>query len=206
MTKIIAYIRVSTNNQDTQNQKLEIYEYARKNGLQIEQFIEVEASTKKTTKQRRIEELLSQINSNDTVIITELSRLGRSTSEVIDLVNALIQQQVRLIVIKQKLDITDHDMTSKVMVTMFSLFAELERDLISMRTKEALANKKANGMKLGKPKGTIQQSKFDKDVDRIKELLGLGLSVRKIAKHLGLSNHIGLNNYIKKRHLKIQTE
>jgi len=97
-------------------------------------------------------------------------------------------------------------MTSKVMVTMFSLFAELERDLISMRTKEALANKKANSMKLGKPKGTIQQSKFDKDVDRIKELLGLGLSVRKIAKHLGLSNHIGLNNYIKKRHLKIQTE
>ena len=119
---------------------------------------------------------MSEIDSNDTVITTELSRLGRSTSEVIDLVNALIQKQVRVISIKQKLDITDHDMTSKVMVTMFSLFAELERDLISIRTKEALANKKVNGVKLGKPKGTIQKSKFDKDVDRIKELLDLGLS------------------------------
>jgi DNA invertase Pin-like site-specific DNA recombinase len=203
MAKIISYIRVSTNTQDTQNQKLEIYEYARKQNLQIDQFIEAEVSTKKSPKQRRIEELLSQIESNDTVIINELSRLGRSTSEVIDLVNALIQKHVRLIVIKQKLDITDHDMTSKVMVTMFSLFAELERDLISMRTKEALANKKANGMKLGKPKGTIQKNKFDKDVDRIKELLELGLSVRKIAKHLGLTNHIGLNNYIKNRNLKM---
>ena len=202
MSRIIAYIRVSTNTQDTQNQKLEIYEYARKQNLQIDQFIEAEASSKKSTKQRRIEELLSEIDSNDTVIITELSRLGRSTSEVIDLVNALIQKQVRVISIKQKLDITDHDMTSKVMVTMFSLFAELERDLISIRTKEALANKKVNGVKLGKPKGTIQKSKFNKDVDRIKELLDLGLSVRKIAKHLGLSNHIGLNNYIKKRKLK----
>lgn len=202
MPRIVAYIRVSTNTQDTQNQKLEIYEYARKQNLQIDQFIEAEASSKKSTKQRRIEELLSEIDSNDTVIITELSRLGRSTSEVIDLVNALIQKQVRVISIKQKLDITDHDMTSKVMVTMFSLFAELERDLISIRTKEALANKKVSGIKLGKPKGTIQKSKFDKDADRIKELLDLGLSVRKIAKHLGLSNHIGLNNYIKKRKLK----
>ncbi|MCF6777769.1 recombinase family protein [Thiotrichales bacterium 19X7-9] len=202
MTKIIAYIRISTNNQDIQNQKLEIYEYARKHNLQIDQFIEVEASTKKSTKQRRIEELLLKINPNDTVIITELSRLDRSTSEVIDLVNALIQKQVRLISIKQKLDITDHDLSSKVMVTMFSLFAELERDLISARTKEALANKKSKGVKLGKPKGTIQKSKFDQDINRIKELLDLGLSVRKIAKHLGLSNHIGLNNYIKKLNLR----
>ena len=93
-------------------------------------------------------------------------------------------------------------MSSKVMVTMFSLFAELERDLISARTKEALASKKAQGIKLGKPKGTIQKSKFDAHVERIKELLELGLSVRKIAKHLGFSNHIGLNNYITKRKLK----
>ena len=85
---------------------------------------------------------------------------------------------------------------------MFSLFAELERDLISSRTKEALASKKAQGIKLGKPKGTIQKSKFDNDIDKIKELLSLGLSVRKIAKYLGLSNHIGLNNYITRRKLK----
>jgi len=72
-------------------------------------------------------------------------------------------------------------MTSKIMITLFSLFSELERDLISSITKKALANKKAQGIQLGKPKGTIQKSKFDNDLDKIKKLLNLGLSVRKIA-------------------------
>ena len=93
-------------------------------------------------------------------------------------------------------------MTSKIMITLFSLFAELERDLISLRTKEALANKKSQGIRLGKPKGTVQKSKFDKDLEKIKELLALGLSVRKIANLLGFSNHIGLNTYVKKRNLR----
>ena len=78
----------------------------------------------------------------------------------------------------------------------------MERELISSRTKDALANKKAQGIKLGKPIGTIQKSKFDVDAERIKELLDLGLSVCKISKHLGLANHIGLNNYITKRGLR----
>lgn len=202
MPKIVAYIRISTNAQDVKNQKLEIYEYVRKNNLKVDQFIEVEASSKKTTKTRRIEELLQNFEKSDTLIITELSRLGRSTSEVIDLVNQLLAKKVQLIAIKQALNIKAHDMTSKVMVTMFSLFAELERDLISARTKEALASKKAQGVKLGKPKGKIQKSKFDVHIERIKELLELGLSVRKIAKHLGFSSHIGLNNYIAKRRLR----
>ena len=202
MSQIFAYIRVSTSSQDTQNQKLEIYEYTRKNNLKIDHFIEAEVSSKKSTKSRRIEELLDRLDGANTLIITELSRLGRSTSEVIDLVNEIITKKVRLISIKQGLDIKVHDISSKMIVTMFSLFAELERDLISSRTKEALASKKAQGIKLGKPKGTIQKSKFDNDIDKIKELLSLGLSVRKIAKYLGLSNHIGLNNYITRRKLK----
>jgi putative DNA-invertase from lambdoid prophage Rac len=202
MPKIVAYIRVSTNKQDTQNQKLEIYEYARKNSITVDHFIEIEASSQSSSKNRRIEELLYQVENNGTLIITELSRLGRSTSEVIDLINKIVAKEVRVISIKQKLDITSHDMASKVMVTMFALFSELERDLISSRTKEALASKKAQGIKLGKPKGTIQKSKFDVDIDRIKELLSLGLSVRKIAKHLGFSNHIGLNNYITTRQIR----
>ena len=82
------------------------------------------------------------------------------------------------------------------------LFGELERDLISLRTKEALAAKKASGQQLGKPKGTLQKSKFDNSLDRIKELLGYGLSVRKIAKVLGYSSHIALNTYINKRGLQ----
>ncbi len=89
-----------------------------------------------------------------------------------------------------------------------TLFAELERDLISLRTKEALASKKRQGQILGKPKGTIQKSKFDKDVDKIKELLNYGLSVRKTAKVLGYTNHIALNTYIKKRgvrHVELAT-
>ena len=142
------------------------------------------------------------LNDADTLIVTELSRLGRSTAEVIGLVNELIKKQVRVIVIKQNLDMKQHDMTSKVMITLFSLFAELERDLISLRTKEALANKKAQGVRLGKPKGTVQKSKFDQDVIKIKELLALGLLVRKIAIFLGYTNHIGLNTYVKKRELR----
>jgi DNA invertase Pin-like site-specific DNA recombinase len=89
------------------------------------------------------------------------------------------------------------------MVTLFSIFSELERDLISSRTKEALAAKRANGVVLGKPKGTIQKSKFDKDIEKIQELLKYGLSVRKMSGVLGYTNHIALNTYIKKRGLKL---
>ncbi len=86
---------------------------------------------------------------------------------------------------------------------MFSLFAELERDLISSRTKEALAAKRLQGVQLGKPKGTIQKSQFDEHRERIQELLGLGLSVREIAKLLGYSSHLALNTYINKRGLRV---
>jgi DNA invertase Pin-like site-specific DNA recombinase len=202
MAKTIAYIRASTDKQDLNNQKLEIFEFAKKNKLEVDDFIEMTISSRKTSKERRIDEMLSVLDDADTLIVTELSRLGRSTAEVIGLVNELIKKQVRVIAIKQNLDMRQHDMTSKVMITLFSLFAELERDLISLRTKEALANKRAQGMVLGKPKGTVQKSKFDRDVIKIKELLALGLSVRKIATYLGYTNHIGLNTYVGKRKLR----
>lgn len=202
MPKTIAYIRASTNKQDLNNQKLEIFEYAKKNQLDVDEFIQITISSRKTSKDRRIDEMLISLNDADTLIVTELSRLGRSTAEIIGLINALVKKQVRVIAIKQSLDIKQHDMNSKIITALFSLFAELERDLISLRTKEALANKKAQGVQLGKPKGTIQKSKFDKDIVKIKELLALGLSIRKIANYLGYSNHIGLNEYINKRNLK----
>lgn len=206
MSKTIAYLRASTDKQDLNNQKLEIFEFAKKHKLEVDDFIQMTISSRKTTKERRIDEMISVLNDADTLIVTELSRLGRSTAEVIGLVNELIKKQVRIIAIKQGLDIKQHDMNSKVMITLFSLFSELERDLISLRTKEALASKKAQGIQLGKPKGTIQKSKFDKDTDKIKELLGLGLSVRKISIFLGYTNHIGLNTYVKKRKLRIKNE
>ena len=201
MGKIIAYLRASTDKQDLGHQKLEILEFARQRGLRVNDYVEITISSRKTSKQRRIDELLQMLDATDMLIVTELSRLGRSTAEVIALVNALVERNIRLITIKQNLDIFRQDMNSKIIITLFSLFAELERDLISLRTKEALAAKKAQGKVLGKPKGTLQKSKFDLDVERIKELLGYGLSVRKIAKVLGCSSHIALNTYINKRGL-----
>ena len=204
MVKTVAYLRVSTDKQDLNYQKLEILEYARRHELHINEFIEVAMSSRQTSKQRRIDELLTQLADSDTLIVTELSRLGRSTAEVVALVNKLLQRNIRVIIIKQRLDIAQHDMQSKIIVTLFSLFAELERDLVSLRTREALAARKSQGVKLGKPKGTIQASQFDKDRPRIEELLSLGLSVRKIARLLGYKNHIGLNTYVKKRQLRQQ--
>jgi len=202
MAKTLAYLRASTDQQETNNQKLEILEFARKKEITIDDYIELTISSRKSQKQRRIEELISRLKPSDTLIVTELSRLGRSTAEVISLINALVENNVRVMILKQNMDINQHDMNSKIIITLFSLFGELERDLVSARTKEALAAKKAQGQVLGKPKGTIQKSKFDPHVEKIKELLEMGLSVRKIAKVLGYSNHIALNTYINKRHIK----
>jgi len=202
MGKTLAYIRASTDKQDTNNQKLEILEYSRKKGMLVDDFIELTISSRKTKKQRRIDELMGRLESSDTLIVTELSRLGRSTAEVIGLINVLVEKSVRVVILKQNLDFNNYDMNSKIIITLFSLFAELERDLVSMRTKEALAAKRAQGQVLGKPMGTIQKSKFDQHVDQIKDLLEMGLSVRKIAKVLGYTNHIALNTYINKRQIR----
>ena len=201
MPKVLAYLRASTDKQDVTHQKYEILEYARMNDLRIDEYIEVTISATKNSKQRRIDELTKKLSPHDTLIVTELSRLGRSTAEVVELVNTLIDRQVRIIIIKQHLNFNRHDLNSKVIVTSFSLFGELERDFISLRTKEALASKKEKGIKLGKPKGTLQKSQFDADREKIIELLSLGLSVRKIAKFFNYKNHISLNTYVKKRKL-----
>jgi DNA invertase Pin-like site-specific DNA recombinase len=161
MGKIVAYLRASTDKQDLGHQKLELLEFARNRSLKIDAFIEITISSRKTSKQRRIDELMQTLDDADTLVVTELSRLGRSTAEIIALVNALIKRNIRVIIIKQNLDISKHDMNSKIIITLFSLFAELERDMISLRTKDALASKKMQGITLGKPKGTIQKSKFD---------------------------------------------
>ena len=202
MSKIVAYLRASTDKQDLNHQKLELLEFARKKSLSIDEFVEITISSRKSSKQRRIDELLGMLNDGDILLVTELSRLGRSTTEVITIVNSLAKRNIRVIVLKQNLDISQQDINSKVTLTLFSLFSELERDLISLRTKEALASKKRQGQILGKPKGTIQKSKFDKHVEKIKELLDYGLSVRKISSVLEYNNHIALNTYINKRNLK----
>jgi putative DNA-invertase from lambdoid prophage Rac len=150
--KTLGYLRVSTDRQDLENQRLEIEKYCKANSLTVDDYLQIEISSRKTTKERRIDELLSRLSRADTLIVSELSRLGRSVGELCRIVDSLIKKQVRLVVIKQNMVINGkHDMASKTMVTMFALFAELERDLISERTKMGLAVAKAKGKKLGNP-------------------------------------------------------
>ena len=185
--KAIGYIRVSTDSQDTKNQRHEILEFAHGKKIKIDKFIDIEISSRKSQSKRRIEELWAMLESGDILIVSELSRLGRSTAEVINLVNDLVERKVRFIAIKQNIDVNgSNDVTSKVMVTMFSLFAELERDLISDRTKYALATRKAAGVILGRPKGSMGSNKLDEKKDEIEHLLRLDVSKASIAKICGV--------------------
>ncbi|MBT4292777.1 recombinase family protein [bacterium] len=205
MSKVLAYLRTSTDKQDLNNQRLEILEYARQHSIQIADFIAVSVSSRKTPYERRIDELLLRLNENDTLLVTELSRLGRSTGQVINLIDELIDNGICIIVIKQHLILnkSQDDLQSLTMITMLSLFAQMERMMISRRTKEALATKKALGIHLGKPKGTIQSSIYDKDRERIIELLCLGVSVRHISiQHLNYGSISSLNYYVNTRGLR----
>ena len=202
MPRNFAYLRVSTDTQDLKNQKFEIFNYCHRQKLRINKWLSIEISSKRSTKDRRIDELLALLKPGDRLIVSELSRLGRSTGEVIQLINQLSEMKVELIAIKQSLKINTKnrkDMTSKVMVTIFSLLAELERDLISERTRTALAQAKAAGKKLGRPKGP-GKSKLDGREDEIKDLLSKGVTKANIARILGVAWGT-LDNHIKKKKL-----
>ncbi len=202
MPRNFAYLRVSTDTQDLKNQKFEILNYCHRHKLRVHKWLSIEISSKRSTKDRRIDELLALLKPGDRLIVSELSRLGRSTGEVIQLINQLSEMKVELIAIKQSLKINTKnrkDMTSKVMVTIFSLLAELERDLISERTRTALAQAKAAGKKLGRPKGP-GKSKLDGREDEIKDLLSKGVTKANIARILGVAWGT-LDNHIKKKKL-----
>ncbi|MCT7570856.1 recombinase family protein [Aliarcobacter butzleri] len=197
---IFSYIRVSSDTQTIKHQQDEIKRYCSLNNLTIDETIEIEISSRKDMRARKIDYLLNKLNKSDIVIVTELSRLGRNTGEVINLIDLIVSNGVELRILKQNLIIKESDPMQKMMVTILSMFAEFERDMISQRTKEALKGLKDKGIKLGKPKGVVQQSKFDKDKDRIIELLSLGLSYQKIVeKHLGYGSASTLHTYVKKR-------
>ena len=180
--QVVGYARVSTLEQDLKNQRYEILNYASKNDLQITSWVEAKVSSRKTTKERLIDTLLAKLKEGDTLIVAELSRLGRSVGQVAIIANTLIESGVKLICIKEgmKLD-GSPDIQTKVMLTMFSLFAEIERDLISERTKSGLAKARAEGRLLGRPKG-LGKSTLDGKEEEIKELLRKGVSKASIAK------------------------
>jgi DNA invertase Pin-like site-specific DNA recombinase len=199
--KTLAYLRVSKDTQDVKNQKLAILEFAQKEQITVDQFVEMVVSSRKSTKERKIELLLEQLSSGDTLIVSELSRMGRSVSEIITTVDTLIKKEIRLLSVKEGINLDgEQSLQTKVMITMFSLFSEIERELISMRTKEAIAVAKAKGKKLGRPKGSKGKSKLDGKEEEIKRLLLLTVSKASIAKITGVDRGT-LYHFIKSRGL-----
>jgi len=179
----IGYLRVSKDTQDVQNQKLAILDFAQKEGISVDDFIEIIISSRRSTKDRRIDELLERLQEGDTLIVSELSRIGRSVGEIITTVDELVNKKIRFIAIKEGIRLNGRqDLQTKVMVTMFGLFAEIERELISLRTKEGLAAARARGKQLGRPKGILGKSKLDGREEEIRLFLEKGVSKTAIAK------------------------
>jgi DNA invertase Pin-like site-specific DNA recombinase len=201
--RTVAYLRVSKDSQDVKNQRLAILEFARKEKMEVDDFVEITVSSRKSTKERKVDQLLEELDTGDTLIVSELSRMGRSVGEIITTVDTLVKKKIRFMAVKEGIRLNgSQDMQTKVMVTMFSLFAEIERDLISMRTKEGLAAAKASGKKLGRPKGTLGKSKLDGREDEIRKFLDLGVSKASIAKITGVDRST-LYNFIRSRGLAL---
>jgi DNA invertase Pin-like site-specific DNA recombinase len=185
--KTIAYVRVSTDTQDVNHQRLAILEFARTERLEVDEFVELQASSRRSLSVRRIDALLGRLEPCDTLIVSELSRLGRSVGEIITTVDSLVHHQIRLFALKERLRLTDaQDLQSRVIVTLFGLFAEIERALLSLRTKEALATARAAGKRLGRPPGARGKSKLDGKECEIQTLLALEVSKASIAKITGV--------------------
>ncbi len=183
----IAYLRVSKKDvQDTKNQRLAIQNFADREGIDIDEWMEVSISSRKSARQRRIDELVEKVEKGDRVIVAELSRLGRSVGQIAMLVDELVRKNVGLVCLKENIRLNGKlDISAKVQVSMFSLFAEIERDLISQRTKEGLQRAREEGKLLGRPKGK-GKSKLDDHEKEIRELLAIGLTKTKIAKRFGV--------------------
>jgi DNA invertase Pin-like site-specific DNA recombinase len=199
--KTVAYLRVSTGSQDLANQKLAVLDYARQNRFAVDRFVEAQASSRKGPDQRRTDELLGALAAGDRLVVSELSRLGRSLGQVIQLVDELVKRKVRFTAIKEGIRFEGRqDLQTKVMVALFGLFAEVERDLISERTKEGLVAARARGRLLGRPKGALGKSKLDGKEEEIRTLLDKTVSRASIAKITGVSRTT-LNHFIRTRKL-----
>jgi DNA invertase Pin-like site-specific DNA recombinase len=201
--QVIAYLRVSTDRQELNVQRLEILEYANRHNIKITDFMELEISSRKDVKQRRIDELIERLNTGDTLIVSELSRLGRSVGQVVNIVDELVRKHIRVIAIKESINIEPNgkkDMQTTVMVSMFSLFAEMERQLISERTRQGLNAARAKGKLLGRPVGSWSNSKLTGKDEAIREELRYGVAKAAIARKCGVSRTT-LLNYIQTRKL-----
>lgn len=174
--KTIGYIRVSTEKQDLQNQQHSILTYANAHLLNPVEFIEIKISTRKDEEDRKIVELVNQLKAGDTLIAADLFRLGRSVKGVVSLIDQLIKNNVNIHVIREGMFInpSNRNPFMDFQINIIMSFGQLERDLISSRTKDALAARKSRGVKLGRKKGSRTPSKLQPYRKDILELLNTG--------------------------------
>ena len=195
---IYGYIRVSSDKQTVENQRFEINNFCKRENLVIDGWIEETISGTKAYNKRELGKLLDKVKKDDLIICAELSRLGRNLFMIMEILNICMTKECRVWTIKDNYRLGD-DIQSKVLAFAFGLSAEIERNLISQRTKEALARKKAEGVILGRPKGKKSSQEkyklFGKEV-LIRELLKNKVSKRQIAKICKVDRNT-LDHYIK---------
>lgn len=182
LPKYYAYLRVSTDAQDVDNQRHGVLEYANSHGFAPLVFVEDNASGKTPWQERKIGALLlTTCQRGDTVVFAEISRMARSTLQVLEILKHCIDAGINVHIAKQRM-ILDGSMQSKITATVLGLAAEIEREFISMRTREALAKKKAEGVILGRPRGPAATTKLDRHADAIKGYLAKKINKRDIAR------------------------
>jgi DNA invertase Pin-like site-specific DNA recombinase len=198
MTRNIAYLRVSTIDQDLEKNKAQILHLANDKNLGKVEFVEEKMSGRVNWRERKIGEIIDNLSAGDVVLLSEFSRLGRSMLECMEIIAIATQKGIKMYTVKGGWQLDD-TIQSKVMAMVFSMVAEIERDLISKRTKEALQTKKANGVKLGRPKG-VGKSKLDSYKVEIEALLKNGSTKKFIANRYGTSES-NLFNWLNKNDL-----
>src|SRR5258707_10615729 len=181
--KTTAYLRVSTTDQDLEKNKFDILELSNQKGLGQVEWVEETVSGRVPWRKRRLADVLDSVQAGDNLIVSELSRLGRSMLECMEILSLASQRGLHIYAVKGNWQL-DNSIQSKIVAMAFSMAAEIERDLISQRTKEALAALKKAGVKLGRPRG-IGKSKLDQYRPEIEALLANGSKQRFIARRYG---------------------
>jgi DNA invertase Pin-like site-specific DNA recombinase len=197
--KTVAYLRVSTVDQDIEKNKADILHFANQRDLGKVTFVEETASGRTPWRERKIATVLDELQDSDTIIVAELSRLGRSMLECMEILALAARKGICIYAIKGNWQL-DKTIQSKIIAMAFSMAAEIERDLISQRTREALRFKKEQGLKLGRPKGP-GKSKLDPFRPEIESLLANGSTQKFIAGRYK-TTEANLHNWLKKNGLK----
>ncbi len=181
---IYGYVRVSTSLQTVENQRFEIENFAENNNIKIEKWLCETISSSESLNKRKLGNLLAKVSTGDLIIVSELSRLGRNLLQIMGILNHCMNTGAEIWTIKDNYRLRD-DIESKVLAFAFGLSAEIERNLISQRTKESLARLRAEGIKLGRPLGSKNKKlKLFGYYQRIKTLQNKGFSKYAIAKKL----------------------